>query len=221
MNYSDKFTEVEIKAFNEIFDILDSLYKQPNPNVEELDKVYRGFAELLDEYDTEDDPESGVPSTLEMPNVEEKLNEGVNIEPLTLKEFLHEFDFDVYKMKNANGETIYKLVDDQGANLGNIESEEFHSVDDIVDRLDIYYNDYLIEDVEFQLDDLATRVGDDKIVNDWHNLSSYKDIYDYLVDVQEKYCQEDDSPEDFTYRIEYLYYITNPDKLVDDAEFEN
>lgn len=207
MNYSDKFTQKEISVFNEIFDLLNSLYDQENPNIEELDKLYKKFAKSLEEYDT-DAP------------FEESLNEDIKITPMTLKEFLNEFDFSVYKTKDDSGRTIYKLEDLQKANLGNIEDEEFYNVDEVVDRLNIYYNDYLLDDVEFQLDELAQTVGDESIESKWYDLRSYKDMYDYLQDLQETYCQSDTSSVDFTYKLDYLYYMANPDKLVDDAEFE-
>lgn len=208
MNYSDKFTQKEIRVFNEIFDLLDSLYNQESPNTRELDKIYKKFTRSLEEYDTDAE-------------FEESLNEDVKIPPMTLKEFLSEFDFGVYKVRDKSGKVFYKLEDFQSANLGNIEDEKFYSIDDIVDRLDIYYRDYLLEDIEFQLDELAQTVGDESIETKWYDLKSYKDMYDYLQNIQETYCQSDNSSVDFTYKLEYLYYIVNSDKLVDDAEFED
>ena len=207
MNYSDKFTSKEISVFNEIFDLLDSLYHLENPNIKELDKLYRKFVNSLVEYDT-DTP------------FEESLNEEVKITPMTLTEFLNEFDFGVHKMRDKSGEIVYKLEDFQKANLGNIEDEKFYSVDSILDRLDIYYNDYLLDSVEFQLDELAQTIGDESIETKWHDLGDYKDMYDYLRNIQETYCQDDTSSVDFTYVLDYLYYIVNPDKLTDDAEIE-
>ena len=207
MNYSDKFTSKEISVFNEIFDLLDSLYHLENPNIKELDKLYRKFVNSLVEYDTDT-------------SFEESLNEEVKITPMTLTEFLNEFDFGVHKMRDKSGKIVYKLEDFQKANLGNIEDEKFYDVGDITDRLDIYYRDYLLDSVEFQLDELAQTIGDESIETKWYDLGDYKDMYDYLHDIQETYCQDDTSSVNFTHVLSYLYYIVNPDKLIDDAEIE-
>jgi hypothetical protein len=72
------------------------------------------------------------------------------IESLSLEEKKHlvsNCDFTIYK--NDNG--YYQLLDTQGANLGDIESEEFEDIDSIVDRLlDSYIADTMYgEDVEY------------------------------------------------------------------------
>lgn len=207
MSYSDKFTEKEIKVFNKIFDLLDSLYKQDNPDCGELDKIYRGFTELLANYNIVEERSEN----------DESLNEDFKPYLMTLREFLNEFDFDVYKSKDDNGEVTYKLRDTQGANLGDIESESFYDIDSIVDRLDIYYNDYIISDVEDNLKDLASHSAGYDILDKWNESHSYKDMYDYLIELQAKYPDASISP----LYLNLLYYIINPDKLVDDAEFED
>ena len=74
---------------------------------------------------------------------------------MRLRTFLEYFDFD-YRYE---GDEI-ALIDQTGANLGNIESERFPKDDllSIVDRLDIYYKDYIF-------DDLAEKYGVD--TDDW------------------------------------------------------
>lgn len=52
-------------------------------------------------------------------------------------------EFDVVRQKE-NNILEYRLVDLQGANLGGIEDETFYSIDSIIDRLDIYWEDYKI-----------------------------------------------------------------------------
>ena len=64
---------------------------------------------------------------------------------MTLREFLRYFDFDYEIVKNEDGEKVIKLIDLQGANLGDIETEEFYSSLEVVDRLNIYYHDYIYE----------------------------------------------------------------------------
>ena len=64
---------------------------------------------------------------------------------MTVTEFLNEFDFDyeVEQSKEFDG-SCYKLVDLQGAYLGDIGDDEFFDIETMVDRLDIYYDDYLM-----------------------------------------------------------------------------
>ena len=68
----------------------------------------------------------------------EKINDDLK------KELIEEFDFEI-KTVEKNGETLYKLVDLQGANLGDIESEEFNDLDEIIYRLEGYWDDYNIK----------------------------------------------------------------------------
>ena len=59
-------------------------------------------------------------------------------------DFLAFFDFDA-ELKFENGTGYYRLIDTTGANLGNIESERFYSIPEITDRLDVYYHDYIYQ----------------------------------------------------------------------------
>ena len=69
-----------------------------------------------------------------------------NIPKMTVTEFLNEFDFDyeVVQSEEFDG-PCWKLTDLQYANLGNIEEEEFFDIVSIVDRLETYYDDYILE----------------------------------------------------------------------------
>ena len=51
-----------------------------------------------------------------------------------------EVEFSV--IKQCNG--VYRVKDWQGGNLGNIEYQRFRDIDVIIDRLDVYWNDYSI-----------------------------------------------------------------------------
>ena len=67
---------------------------------------------------------------------------------MILRDFLSFFDFEykkiMYKENEDSAEkVVYKLIDTTGVNLGNIESEVFYDIVCIVDRLDIYYHDYI------------------------------------------------------------------------------
>lgn len=75
---------------------------------------------------------------------------------MTLTEFLSYFDFD-YCLYDNGEEIQIGLIDLQDANLGNICSERYSNdkdgVDDILDRLDIYYKDYIFDDLEEVLEE--------------------------------------------------------------------
>jgi hypothetical protein len=47
---------------------------------------------------------------------------------------------------------VWSLWDRQGANLGDIYQDRFDSASQIIERLDIYINDYLYRDLEEELD---------------------------------------------------------------------
>ena len=70
----------------------------------------------------------------------------------TVKDILDLEDFDVDVVEVADGDwgtsLEFKLIDKQGGNLGNIESEQFDNLASIIDRLDIYHNDYLYKSFE-------------------------------------------------------------------------
>lgn len=67
------------------------------------------------------------------------------------EEFLDLIEFRLLKKVNYDW-GMWSLVDLQGANLGNIEEDEFVSATGIIDRLDVYINDYFFDDLERELD---------------------------------------------------------------------
>lgn len=66
-----------------------------------------------------------------------------NVPIMTLNSFLENFDFSYYRDEIGN----IKLLDNQGVGLGGICQEEFYDVLSVVDRLDIYYHDYIYTDL--------------------------------------------------------------------------
>lgn len=63
-----------------------------------------------------------------------------------IKAFIFDVDFDLLEIKPKHKSSLekhyYKLIDRKGANLGNIESETFDTLVDIMDRIDNYLIDY-------------------------------------------------------------------------------
>lgn len=64
-------------------------------------------------------------------------------------------EFDDYQ----NG--IWSLNDLQGANLGGIEYNRFKSASDILNRMDVYINDYILEPVEDYFDEFNIPLPED------------------------------------------------------------
>ena len=77
-------------------------------------------------------------------------------EPQTLCEFLNHFDFD-YEIQSDESGAYFHLVDCQGANFGDIESDQFElssdDLDAVIDRLDSYYNDYVFDGLAESLEE--------------------------------------------------------------------
>lgn len=78
------------------------------------------------------------------------------------EEFLDLIEFKLLKRTNYDW-GMWSLVDLQGANLGNIEEDEFVSATGIIDRLDIYINDYFFDDLERELDAYNVDLGDREV----------------------------------------------------------
>lgn len=114
---------------------------------------------------------------------------------MNLAEFLDCFDFRYEKIQNDfkdpenddEGE-VYILIDNQCANLGGIEDERFSTIPAIVDRLDIYYNDYIYRDLEEEFGLFGTA----------------EELFKQLEQI-------DDKQQEGHYSL--LYYILNPNEL--------
>lgn len=79
-------------------------------------------------------------------------------------------------LKHKDG--AFSLEDQQCANLGDIEDDRFTSASEILDRMDIYIQDYLIADIEDALDEKSIEID-----CDWEDYGQYrKDLPDYKFD---------------------------------------
>lgn len=63
-------------------------------------------------------------------------------------EFIDLIEFNIIYSKSNNN---FRIVDRQGGNLANIESERFSNLTDILNRLGAYINDYIINDIMSEL----------------------------------------------------------------------
>ena len=55
-------------------------------------------------------------------------------------------DFELEIDKDENGDKVFKLVDNGMVNLGDIESDEFYNLASVIDRMEIYHDDYYFKD---------------------------------------------------------------------------
>lgn len=103
----------------------------------------------------------------------------------------HQNDYNKYTDEYGH----WSLIDLQGADLGNIEGDRFESAAQILDRMDIYIRDYLIESIKDILED--------EFDVDASNYSNWSDLlelakkylsYDYgwLIDVLDMICNHFD-----------------------------
>ena len=89
-------------------------------------------------------------------------------------EFLDLTEFRLLKHKDGT----FSLEDRQCANLADIEDDRFASASAILDRMDIYIQDYLIRDIEDALDEKSIEI--DCV---WGEYGKYRDVIpDYKFD---------------------------------------
>ena len=113
------------------------------------------------------------------------------IEKIKLSTLLESVEFD-YVINNDN---TLSLVDLLGANLGNIESDSFTINNDlatlVIDRLEIYINDYYIADIV-------------ETLNTCNETASSTDSYEIILDKMNKH------PDKFASIINLMEAIINP-----------
>ena len=82
-------------------------------------------------------------------------------------EFLALTEFRLLKHKDGT----FSLEDRQCANLGDIEDDRFASASEILDRMDIYIQDYIVEALSDILDETGISLEEDT----WEGLLEYRD----------------------------------------------
>ena len=99
---------------------------------------------------------------------------------MTLTDFLNNFEFD-YCLYNDDNQISVGLIDLQGANLGDIENERYELSSDgisaIIDRLDVYYQDYIFTGLS---NSLKEEYGIEIDENDWKGI--YQKIKELNLD---------------------------------------
>ena len=89
-------------------------------------------------------------------------------------EFLDLTEFLLLKHKDGT----FSLEDRQYANFGNIEDDRFETASEVLDRMDIYIQDYLAAGIEDALDEESIAID-----CDWKEYGKYRDLIpDYEFD---------------------------------------
>lgn len=68
-------------------------------------------------------------------------------------QFMELTEFGLIKHNDGNDDGMWSLIDYQGSNLGDIESDRFNNAMQIFDRMDIYIEDYFLRDIDDLLDE--------------------------------------------------------------------
>lgn len=63
-------------------------------------------------------------------------------------QILNQYDFEIIIDTDEISESIFRLRDYQKGNLGGIEQEKFYTLSDIINRLELYHQDYIYEPLE-------------------------------------------------------------------------
>lgn len=64
------------------------------------------------------------------------------------REIIQQYNFQIMIDINKDLENVFRLIDIQKGNLGGIEQEEFLSLADVIERLEIYHQDYIYSPLE-------------------------------------------------------------------------
>lgn len=90
------------------------------------------------------------------------------------EQYMDTTEFTLLKYKDGWG-----IVDRQGANLGDIESDRFANAADIFDRMDAYIEDYFFRDLEEEFDAYGIELKDKFSCNatDWLRLRGDIEFY--------------------------------------------
>ena len=89
-------------------------------------------------------------------------------------EFLALTEFRLLKHKDGT----FSLEDQQCANLGDIEDDRFETASEVLDRMDVYIQDYLAAGIEDALDEKSIEID-----CDWKEYGKYRDLIpDYEFD---------------------------------------
>ena len=96
-----------------------------------------------------------------------------------VQEVMDDMEFEILVSRNENGETVLKVHDLQGANLGGIEDEEFEDFDDLMSRFSgCYFDDYFLDPISEEFEEE---------IDDWKDCT---DLYNQLMSLPEERIED-------------------------------
>ena len=90
-------------------------------------------------------------------------------------EFLDMIEFSLHKRIDADGVVCYGVEDLQHANLAGIEQDFFYSAGDVLERMEVYENDYIVRDILECIREKGVRYE----YNQWSDLLKYRSKLPY------------------------------------------
>ena len=118
-----------------------------------------------------------------------------------LRQILEVYDFQIMIDINEKSEKVFKLIDIQKGNLGGIEQEEFNTLLDVMNRLNIYHQDYIYKSLNDRQNDNEKIPKDDwdLVVKRYLENNMIENVlskinpekYNYLIDKQAKFEIQD------------------------------
>lgn len=109
-------------------------------------------------------------------------------------DFMELVEFTLVKHKLPSEDGIWSVEDNQGANLGDIESDRFKDASEIFERMDIYIRDYINEDLEnVWIDELGHSFDNaPDIIEGWLDHREELKEYQFELDLIDMICHHAD-----------------------------
>lgn len=107
---------------------------------------------------------------------------------------LHYQDYDDNPVEEVH-EGVWSIYDEQGANLGGINQDRFDNAGQILDRMEVYIIDYILDDLEEELDVYVVDMGNREVpwsADQWLALRDDVEFYNKNKEYFEEHSYEFD-----------------------------
>lgn len=102
-------------------------------------------------------------------------------------EYLDCVEFSIDKTTDEDGKPCYCLIDRQGANLGDIESEHLQRASEIFDRMSVYIDDYFLNDLDEEWGAYGMPGEAPETLDDWDKHGKENAGTDFVTEHQFEY----------------------------------
>lgn len=145
---------VEQLLSGEGFELSEGVYSKDFKDRKSMSAVIGKLKENKIGFNVSRSSQEGMRYTLKA--LKEEVKRDKNKYEKLFDEMLEYMEFRLVKYPDGT----FGLIDLQGGNLGNIEDDRFDNALQLLDRLDIYYEDYFIRDLEEQLEEVGVDTSD-------------------------------------------------------------